>query len=847
MNTLQDVIDSIVPQPAVLRASQQRPARPMPRQLRSAAVRAADANPDVAAQARQQIAREETLADVMDQISARGAAQAPPMAAVPAPSQRGLYVASQVLQQPMEMTGLPSAYRAIQQMGRILAEPPANAVNMDYPYADALNGALGVGGMLAGGAEAMRASRELPPRRMPAAPEAAPRTVWHVSPHEINGQFRTDLAGAGESRGSGVGALAYGPGGYFTESPEVRDFYYRQFMRTHGRANIYEAQIPGGDNYVNFDQRFGDQQPHIRSALQDIYGGGNIPHSADAKVVLPEEASRMRERGIFGTTYRGGIVGDPSLRNFTVFDGNDINILRRVDPQELGLNDVSATDAASLLRGAGSAGFTADRLPNAPAPLAESATSVPRLPANTSLNAGQASSGQYRGFQGRRTGAEVLGGQNRVQWLHSNEAAAGTYGDKVTAYNADLGHSLQVDANGANFNAVLRSALPKDVLRHLPRPIGPRSHLIDFANTDQIARAAREAGYDSVQFHNINDGWAGSHGLPTGTSTAIFDRSRLTEASPSTVQSPFPVRATRMPGRASDGSVLPVREPQPFRQSLVGGSGDLADAAAMRGGTAQSLDPGALTALRRELRDHDFSLPQQLPSLPTRRIALSDLQQVGPRGAGIDRGLVNNYSRLSTEAPPILVRRGRGNGWHVIDGNHRIEVVRQRGGQDIAALDATALFQEQPSLPPDLPPRRGPNASLNAGQASIGQYAPFGDYRSARDVAGGDTRKFSQRISGMLDRGQYTETELPIRDIVATQPRTRPDMELAAEPNQNMATPIVVHMNGQNYLYDGHYRLAVAANRGSTSARVRLVNLDASSAPSTRPPTDRLPPRRGPK
>jgi hypothetical protein len=50
----------------------------------------------------------------------------------------------------------------------------------------------------------------------------------------------------------------------------------------------------------------------------------------------------------------------------------------------------------------------------------------------------------------------------------------------------------------------------------------------------------------------------------------------------------------RQLGTASDGSVMPVREPQPFRQSMVGGSDDLAEAARPRG----ALDAGNGGAVR---------------------------------------------------------------------------------------------------------------------------------------------------------------------------------------------------------------------------------------------------------
>lgn len=58
----------------------------------------------------------------------------------------------------------------------------------------------------------------------------------------------------------------------------------------------------------------------------------------------------------------------------------------------------------------------------------------------------------------------------------------------------------------------------------------------------------------------------------------------------------LPNAPARLPGRATDGSVLPIRPPQPIRQSMVGGSDDLAEAAAMR--PQVQGDPEALSLAR---------------------------------------------------------------------------------------------------------------------------------------------------------------------------------------------------------------------------------------------------------
>lgn len=138
---------------------------------------------------------------------------------------------------------------------------------------------------------------------------------------------------------------------------------------------------------------------------------------------------------------------------------------------------------------------------------------------------------------------------------------------------------------------------------------------------------------------------------------------------------------------------------------------------------------------------------------------------------------------------------------------------------------------DAPALPPaiDIP-------SAPAPDAGAGGHEPFGGFEPAQDVAGGDMRRFSERVSGMLNRGEFTEADVPLNTLTATQRNTRPDLALAAEPNQNTATPIIVRSGGRDYIYDGHFRLATQAARdGATSARVRLIDLDGKGRTPSAP------------
>ena len=66
------------------------------------------------------------------------------------------------------------------------------------------------------------------------------------------------------------------------------------------------------------------------------------------------------------------------------------------------------------------------------------------------------------------------------------------------------------------------------------------------------------------------------------------------------------------------------------------------------------------------------------------------------------------------------------------------------------------------------------------------------------------------------------EVTLPIRSLNATQKTVNPDFANVA----NDGLPFVIKKNGQYYVQDGHHRITAAADKGSQTAKVRLVDLD---------------------
>lgn len=94
------------------------------------------------------------------------------------------------------------------------------------------------------------------------------------------------------------------------------------------------------------------------------------------------------------------------------------------------------------------------------------------------------------------------------------------YGPNVIAARINPGRNLAVDGGGNNFNALSVEQLPTDVRARLHPSIGQS------ATTDQIAHAAREAGYDSVTVRNVHDNRWGerpARGSEPRTIDFVFD------------------------------------------------------------------------------------------------------------------------------------------------------------------------------------------------------------------------------------------------------------------------------------------------------------------------------------
>lgn len=126
-------------------------------------------------------------------------------------------------------------------------------------------------------------------------------------------------------------------------------------------------------------------------------------------------------------------------------------------------------------------------------------------------------------------------------------------------------------------------------------------------------------------------------------------------------------------------------------------------------------------------------------------------------------------------------------------------------------------------------------AEANSLRAGMGAYDPtktgwvFRDVKAPHnEMAKGDWRA----VTNAADEGRVMNVELPIRSMYATQKSVNPDFAEAATTavrGDSKDLPFVIKKNGQYFVQDGHHRLTAAAERGSQTASVRLVDLDGTT------------------
>ena len=115
---------------------------------------------------------------------------------------------------------------------------------------------------------------------------------------------------------------------------------------------------------------------------------------------------------------------------------------------------------------------------------------------------------QDLGFDTGRTAYRGIRGQydpeksGYYQMFTSSPQDAKEYGENVISAYTRRGNNLSLDAGKRNFNDIPVNKLPEDVRKNLHYTLNEPNSVV---RTDDIAHAAREAGYDSVTINNVFD------------------------------------------------------------------------------------------------------------------------------------------------------------------------------------------------------------------------------------------------------------------------------------------------------------------------------------------------------
>lgn len=184
----------------------------------------------------------------------------------------------------------------------------------------------------------------------------------------------------------------------------------------------------------------------------------------------------------------------------------------------------------------------------------------------------------YRGINHEPDPGRVALLGNR--WWHTNPAVASSYAPGARGAHVMTGAIDESSMNLAHIRAppgTMWRAIPVESLPPALRRAFPRS--TTHVTSQEVASAAEAAGYDGVTLSGVRDsGFAGAmEGPYPGFGTG--DEGRVVVVfNDAAVRSRFPTP----PPREIGPNGMPIRPREPFRQSLQGGSDDLAAAAGMR-------------------------------------------------------------------------------------------------------------------------------------------------------------------------------------------------------------------------------------------------------------------------
>lgn len=197
---------------------------------------------------------------------------------------------------------------------------------------------------------------------------------------------------------------------------------------------------------------------------------------------------------------------------------------------------------------------------------------------------------------------------------------------------------------------------------------------------------------------------------------------------------------------------------------------------------------------------------------PSNYISASDAASMLPGGGLVSA--VEPYSQglQKTAAATQAFREGR---WKDAAMNYGAGMLdtANAGLQAIPEVGALAKLAALPFL-----------AKTNDGRINLGAVMRDVDRGGLNSLDRADMRRMNQAV----DAQDWSEAEVPIRSLYATQPYANADFAEAAAKRvgDGLDLPLVVRApDGKMYVRDGHHRLTAVADTDAQMAKVRLVDL----------------------
>ena len=241
--------------------------------------------------------------------------------------------------------------------------------------------------------------------------------------------------------------------------------------------------------------------------------------------------------------------------------------------------------------------------------------------------------------------------------------------------------------------------------------------------------------------------------------------------------------------------------------------------------------PAALATLRPDQVPRFLDAATHPKRLPTREVALSSLSAIKDRVSRESTG--KHLEALADGKPPKppTVARMAGTD-HIVDGHDRLAAAWLNGDEHatVRHVDLDPFSEEKPDPTVNhegsrfnlLQPANGRRLTWNANGTLAVPFTYDPTFLSS--LRPDQVPRFMWAIT---HQKKLPKARVPLLSLRAIQDRVNPDTVAAHVENPTHKPPVVVRVNGTNYIGDGHDRLAARWLSGDDEAKVRFADLGA--------------------